>query len=96
LAILPGTWMKRSDQLVLIDELGVGNYIRGQAAPLPAAMTVVHHLAQHCQLTSLPFGVCFPILFWGLPAVESAGTALAMVEQASWRAEVVRRASPRG
>lgn len=37
LAILPGTWIKRSDQLVLIDELGVGNYIRAQAAPLPAA-----------------------------------------------------------
>ena len=37
LAILPGTWLKRGDQLVLIDELGVGNYIRAQAAPLPAA-----------------------------------------------------------
>lgn len=37
LAILPGTWMKRGDQLVLIDELGVGNYIRAQAAPLPTA-----------------------------------------------------------
>jgi hypothetical protein len=37
LAILPGTWIKRGDQLVLIDELGVGNYIRAQAAPLPAA-----------------------------------------------------------
>jgi hypothetical protein len=35
LAILPGTWIKRGDQLVLIDELGVGNYIRAQAAPLP-------------------------------------------------------------
>ena len=37
LAILPGTWIRRGDQLVLIDELGVGNYIRAQAAPLPAA-----------------------------------------------------------
>jgi hypothetical protein len=36
LAILPGTWIKRGDQLVVIDELGVGNYIRAQAAPLPA------------------------------------------------------------
>jgi hypothetical protein len=35
LAIQPGTWMKRGDQLILIDELGVGNYIRAQAAPLP-------------------------------------------------------------
>jgi len=35
LAILPGTWIKRGDQLVLIDELGVGNYITAQAAPLP-------------------------------------------------------------
>ena len=37
LAILPGTWIKRGDQLVLIDELGVGNYLRAQAAPLPTA-----------------------------------------------------------
>ena len=35
LAILPGTWIKRGDRLVLIDELGVGNYIMAQAAPLP-------------------------------------------------------------
>jgi len=35
LAIQPGTWIKRGDQLILIDELGVGNYIRAQAAPLP-------------------------------------------------------------
>jgi hypothetical protein len=34
LAILPGTWIKRGDRLVLIDEL-VGNYIMAQAAPLP-------------------------------------------------------------
>lgn len=37
LTILPGTWIQRGDQLVLIDELGVGNYIRAHAAPLPAA-----------------------------------------------------------
>jgi hypothetical protein len=36
LAILPGTWLKRGDQLVLIDELGVGNYVAVQATPLPA------------------------------------------------------------
>ena len=36
LAILPGTWLKRGDQLVLIDELGVGNYVTVQATPLPA------------------------------------------------------------
>jgi len=36
LAIQPGTWLKRGDQLVLIDELGVGNYVTAQATPLPA------------------------------------------------------------
>jgi hypothetical protein len=36
LAILPGTWIQRGDRLVLIDELGVGNYITAQATPLPA------------------------------------------------------------
>ena len=36
LAIQPGTWIKRGDQLVLIDELAVGNYLRAQASPLPA------------------------------------------------------------
>jgi hypothetical protein len=36
LAILPGTWLKRGDQLVLIDELGMGNYVAVQATPLPA------------------------------------------------------------
>jgi hypothetical protein len=35
LAIQPGTWIKRGDQLVLIDELAVGNYLRAQAMPLP-------------------------------------------------------------
>jgi hypothetical protein len=38
LAILPGTWIKRGDHLVLIDELGVGNYVKAQAVPLPAAV----------------------------------------------------------
>src|ERR671935_3194824 len=33
LAILPGTWIQRGDHLVLIDELGVGNYITAQATP---------------------------------------------------------------
>ena len=36
LAIQPGTWIKRGEQLVTIDELGVGNYIAAQATPLPA------------------------------------------------------------
>jgi len=36
LAIQPGTWLKRGDQLVLIDELGIGNYVTAQATPLPA------------------------------------------------------------
>jgi hypothetical protein len=36
LAILPGTWIKRGDHLVLIDELGIGNYVKAQATPLPA------------------------------------------------------------
>jgi hypothetical protein len=35
LAILPGTWLQRGDRLVLIDELGVGNYVTAQATPLP-------------------------------------------------------------
>jgi hypothetical protein len=33
---MPGTWIKRGDHLVLIDELGVGNYVKAQAIPLPA------------------------------------------------------------
>jgi hypothetical protein len=37
LAIQPGTWIKRGGELALIDELGVGNYITVQAAPLPTA-----------------------------------------------------------
>jgi hypothetical protein len=35
LAIKPGTWIKRGDTLVTIDELGVGNYIKVEATQLP-------------------------------------------------------------
>jgi hypothetical protein len=35
LAIMPGTWMKRGDRLVTIDELGVGNYVKTEAIQLP-------------------------------------------------------------
>jgi hypothetical protein len=35
LAILPGTWIQRGDHLVLIDELGVGNYVTARATPMP-------------------------------------------------------------
>ena len=35
LGILPGTWIQRGDHLVLINELGIGNYITAQATPLP-------------------------------------------------------------
>lgn len=35
LAILPGTWIRRGDQLVTIDELGVGNYVMARATLLP-------------------------------------------------------------
>jgi hypothetical protein len=35
LAIRPGTWLKRGDQLVTIDELGVGNYVKVEAVQLP-------------------------------------------------------------
>lgn len=31
LAIKPGTWIKRGDQIVLLEELGVGNYVQVQA-----------------------------------------------------------------
>ena len=37
LAILPGTWIQRGGQLVTIDELGVGNYLKARTMPLPAA-----------------------------------------------------------
>ena len=35
LVIRPGTWIQRGDNLVLIDELGVGNYLEARAAQLP-------------------------------------------------------------
>ena len=35
LAIKPGTWLKRGDQFVTIDELGVGNYVTVEAVQLP-------------------------------------------------------------
>jgi hypothetical protein len=37
LVIKPGTWIQRGDQLVLIDELAVGNYLKAQAAQLPGS-----------------------------------------------------------
>jgi hypothetical protein len=35
LAIMPGTWIKRGDRFVTIDELGVGNYVKTEAIQLP-------------------------------------------------------------
>src|SRR5918999_1704075 len=35
LAIKPGTWLKRADQFVTIDELGVGNYVKVEAIQIP-------------------------------------------------------------
>ncbi|MGH8065988.1 MAG: hypothetical protein ACRERE_12315 [Candidatus Entotheonellia bacterium] len=35
LAVKPGTWLKRGDQFVTIDELGVGNYVKVEALQLP-------------------------------------------------------------
>ncbi|HEX9870471.1 MAG TPA: hypothetical protein VGC99_18145 [Candidatus Tectomicrobia bacterium] len=35
LAIKPGTWLKRGDQFVTLDELGVGNYVKVEAVQLP-------------------------------------------------------------
>ena len=35
LAIKPGTWLKRGDQLVTIDEIGVGNYVKVEAVQIP-------------------------------------------------------------
>jgi hypothetical protein len=35
LAVLPGTWLKREGQLVLIEDLGVGDYVSAQATSLP-------------------------------------------------------------
>jgi hypothetical protein len=37
LVIKPGTWIQRGSQLVLIDELGVGNYVKARAVRLPGA-----------------------------------------------------------
>jgi hypothetical protein len=34
LAIKPGTWLKRGDQFVTIDELGVGNYVKAEAVQI--------------------------------------------------------------
>ncbi len=39
LAIKPGTWIKRGDTLLTIDELGVGNYIKVEATQLPGEPT---------------------------------------------------------
>src|SRR5215475_12045581 len=35
LGIKTGTWLKRGDQFVTIDELGVGNYVKVEAVQLP-------------------------------------------------------------
>jgi hypothetical protein len=35
LAVKPGTWLKRGDQFVTIDELGVGNYVKVEAIQIP-------------------------------------------------------------
>jgi hypothetical protein len=35
LAVKPGTWLKRGDQFVTIDELGVGNYVKVEALQIP-------------------------------------------------------------
>jgi hypothetical protein len=35
LAIRPGTWMKREDQLVLIEDLRVGDYVTAHATSVP-------------------------------------------------------------
>jgi hypothetical protein len=35
LAIKPGTWLKRGEQFVTIDELGVGNFVKVEAIQLP-------------------------------------------------------------
>jgi hypothetical protein len=34
-AILPGTWLKREDQLVLIEDLQVGDFVTAQATSRP-------------------------------------------------------------
>jgi hypothetical protein len=35
LGIKAGTWLKRGDQFITIDELGVGNYVKVEAVQLP-------------------------------------------------------------
>jgi hypothetical protein len=35
LAIRPGTWLKRGENLVTIDELGVGNHVKVEAVQIP-------------------------------------------------------------
>jgi hypothetical protein len=35
LAIKPGTWLKRGENLVTIDELGVGNHVKVEAVQIP-------------------------------------------------------------
>src|ERR671918_324418 len=35
LAIKPGTWLRRGDQLVTIEELGMGNYVKVEASQIP-------------------------------------------------------------
>jgi hypothetical protein len=35
LAIQPGTWLNRGEQIVTIDELGVGNYVKVEAVQIP-------------------------------------------------------------
>jgi hypothetical protein len=35
LSVKPGTWLKRGDQFVTIDELGVGNYVKVEAVQIP-------------------------------------------------------------
>jgi hypothetical protein len=35
LAIQPGTWLKRGEQFITIDELGVGNYVKVEAIQIP-------------------------------------------------------------
>ena len=35
LAVKPGTWLKRGDRFVILDELGVGNHVKVKAVQLP-------------------------------------------------------------
>jgi hypothetical protein len=38
LSITPGTWIQRGDQLVLLEQLGVGNYLKVRTIAVPEAM----------------------------------------------------------